>query len=71
MENIVPIGDYEPRWFMTYRHPQLLPIHFGMFPLADTGYEQPLMDLRQAMGDHLVEEGVILPLMAGESWDVP
>lgn len=51
--------------------PQLLPIHFGMFPLADTGYEQPLTDLRQAMGYHLVEEGVILPLMAGESWDVP
>ena len=51
--------------------PQLLPIHYGMFPLADTGYEQPLKDLRQAMAAHLVEEGIILPLMAGASWYAP
>jgi len=83
---IVPIGDYDPRWFMAYGHmnpeesvltyedlgrPQLLPIHYGMFPLADTGYEQPLVDLREQMVAHLVEEGKIVPLKAGESWDVP
>jgi L-ascorbate metabolism protein UlaG (beta-lactamase superfamily) len=83
---ILPIGAYEPRWFMAYGHmnpeeglltfedlggPQFLPIHYSMFQLTDTGYEQPLKDLRQAMTAHFVEEGVIVPLMAGESWDVP
>ena len=83
---ILPIGDYDPRWFMAYGHmnpeesvlayedlgrPQILPIHYGMFPLADTGYDQPLQDLRRAMDAHLVEEGRIRPLMAGESWVVP
>jgi hypothetical protein len=41
------------------------------FQLADTGYEQPLKDLREAMIAHRVEEGKIIPLMAGESWLVP
>jgi L-ascorbate metabolism protein UlaG (beta-lactamase superfamily) len=83
---ILPIGDYDPRWFMAYGHmnpkesllafedlgrPRFLPIHYRMFPLADTGYAQPLRDLRQAMEAHAVEEGKIVPLMAGESWFVP
>ncbi|NOR26754.1 MAG: hypothetical protein GQ542_20660 [Desulforhopalus sp.] len=83
---IVPIGAYDPQWFMAYGHmnpeeclltfedlgrPQLLPIHYGMFPLADTGYEQPLKDLRKAMAAHVVEEGIIVPLTAGAGWYVP
>ncbi len=83
---ILPIGAYDPRWFMAYGHmnpkesvqayedlgrPYFLPIHYQMFPLADTGYEQPLKDLRQAMDAHRVEEGKIFPLMAGESCFVP
>ena len=83
---IVPIGAYDPRWFMAYGHmnpeesvlafedlgrPHFLPIHYQMFPLADTGYEQPLKDLRQSMGVRLIEEGRIVPLVAGESWLVP
>lgn len=83
---IIPIGDYDPRWFMAYGHmnpeesvltyedlgrPQLLPIHYGMFPLADTGYEKPLVDLREKMVAHLVEEGKIVPLSVGESRFVP
>ena len=83
---ILPIGAYEPRWFMEYGHmnpeecilafedlgrPQLLPIHHRMLPLTDTGYEQPLQDLRQAMINHRVEEGKIVPLLPGESWFVP
>lgn len=83
---ILPIGDYDPRWFMAYGHmnpkesllafedlgrPHFLPMHYQMFPLADTGYAQPLQDLRQAMDAHSVEEGRIVPLIAGESWFVP
>ncbi len=83
---IVPIGAYEPRWFMSYGHmnpeesvqtfedlgrPYLLPTHYQIFPLTDTGYQQPLSDLRQAMGARGVEKGRIVPLMAGESWFVP
>ena len=83
---ILPIGDYDPRWFMAYGHmnpeecllafedlgrPYLLPIHYRMFPLADTGYEQPTEDLFRAMDKQGVEEGRIVPLMAGEKWLVP
>jgi len=83
---ILPIGDYDPRWFMAYGHmnpeesllafedlgrPMVLPIHYKTFPLADTGYDQPLAALRQAMVNYRDAAGRIVPLSAGESWDVP
>ena len=83
---ILPIDAYEPRWFMAYAHmnpeeavrawedlgrPATLPVHFGMFQLADTGYDQPLRDLAAAMAKAGVEPGRIRPLQPGESWLVP
>ncbi len=83
---ILPIGAYDPRWFMAYQHmnpeesirafmdlgsPPFLPIHYRMFPMADTGYGQPLQDLRQAMQLHQVDEDKVMVLMAGESRFVP
>lgn len=79
----LPIGSYDPRWFMTYGHmnpeeavlawtelgrPPMLPIHYGTFQLADTGYEAPLRDLRAAKEAAGVVEGSIRPLKAGEHW---
>lgn len=79
----LPIGDYDPRWFMAYNHmnpeeairawndlgmPPMLPIHYRTFQLADTGYEVPLHDLKTAMQAAAVPEDRIRPLMAGEHW---
>lgn len=56
---LIPIGAYEPRWFMgpvhctpaeaiqihrDVRSRQSLAMHFGCFPLADDGYQQPIDD---------------------------
>ena len=80
---VLPIGSYEPRWFMAGNHmnpaetvrawhdlgrPPVLPTHYAMFQLADTGYETPLCDLRAAMQAAAVPEGRIRPLRAGEHW---
>jgi L-ascorbate metabolism protein UlaG (beta-lactamase superfamily) len=80
---VLPIGSYEPRWFMQYQHmnpeeavrawtdlgrPPMLPTHYGMFQLADTGYEVPLRDLAVAMQAAKVPENRIRPLMAGQHW---
>lgn len=60
---LLPIGAYEPRWFMqdahmnpeeaVKAHLDLAPkysigMHFGTFPLTDEGIDQPLIDLEKA-----------------------
>jgi len=80
---ILPIGSYDPRWFMSYGHmnpeeairawddlgqPRMLPTHHRAFQLADTGYDVPLRDLNLAMRAAVVPEGRIRPLAAGEHW---
>lgn len=72
---IIPIGAYIPRWFMSPVHVDpaqavqihhdvgatlSIGMHFGTFPLADDGKEQPLNDLEIALdGEHFIvlEEG--------------
>ncbi len=80
---ILPIGSYDPRWFMAYAHmnpeeavrayhdlggPPVLPTHYGVFQLADTGYGTPLVDLRAAMAAAGVKDGRIRPLRPGGHW---
>jgi len=80
---ILPIGAYEPRWFMADNHmspeeaikawrdlgqPPMLPTHYAMFQMADDGYQAPLRDLRAAMRADAVAEGRIRPLATGEHW---
>lgn len=79
----LPIGSYDPRWFMAYNHmnpeeavrawtdlggPPMLPIHYGTFQLADTGYAVPLRDLAKAMMTAEGAKDSIRPLMAGQHW---
>lgn len=67
---IIPIGAYIPRWFMSPVHVDpaqavqihsdvgaelSIGMHFGTFPLADDGKEQPLNDLEIALnGENFV-----------------
>jgi L-ascorbate metabolism protein UlaG (beta-lactamase superfamily) len=61
--SLLPIGAYEPRWFMRAVHTnpeeaaqahldlgskQSIAIHFGTFQLTNEAMEQPLLDLAQA-----------------------
>ncbi len=60
---ILPIGAYEPRWFMRDQHmdpaeairaladcgaEQALAHHFGTFPMADESFDAPARDLAEA-----------------------
>lgn len=80
---LLPIGDYDPRWFMAYGHmnpqealeawkilgrPFMLPTHYQTFQLADTGYGKPLKDLNVAMEREKAAAGRVRPLTAGEHW---
>ncbi len=61
---LIPIGAYKPTWFMSPIHcspaeavqihydvkaSQSIATHFGTFPLADDGEEEPLIDLTVAL----------------------
>jgi len=79
----LPIGAYEPRWFMKSAHMnpaeaveahQLLNakvsigIHFGTFAnLTDEGIEQPLKDLAEALVKAEVDPGRFVTLRFGET----
>lgn len=82
---ILPIGAYEPRWFMEYSHmnpdeavqahvdlgsPATLASHFGTFRLTSEGRDAPLEALHQARIRHGVTSGAFRALSAGEAWDV-
>ena len=61
---LLPIGAFRPRWFMrpihmspaeavqahlTLRAGVTVPMHYGTFPLADDGEDEPLEALRRAL----------------------
>ncbi|MGM0558663.1 MAG: MBL fold metallo-hydrolase [Myxococcota bacterium] len=78
---ILPIGAYQPRWFMSPVHidpaeavraHELLGarrsfgIHWGTFPMADDGVLDPVRDLGDALGDRPdIEDGEFLLLEEG------
>ena len=83
---ILPIGDSNPSWFMAYGHmspaemvqafedlggPFIVPMHYHTFPLADTGYDQPLVELKTALDGKQVAEERCRPLAIGASLMLP
>lgn len=78
---LLPIGAYQPQWFMSPVHMNpreavaahrtleakaSLAIHFGTFSLADDAQEEPLVDLAQAKGEAAVSDREFWVLEPGE-----
>ena len=83
---LLPIGAYEPRWFMEAQHQNpheavqgmLLSRtafaaghHWGTFPLTNEPIEEPRDHLHAALDAHGVARDRFRPLHPGEAWEVP
>lgn len=83
---LLPIGAYEPRWFMAPQHmnpaeavaafelleaEHALGIHFGTFQLTDEGHDAPVLALGEALDAASVPRLRFRALHNGAAWDVP
>ena len=83
---LLPIGAYEPRWFMRYQHmnPEdavratldlrarhMVAIHWGTFDLTDEPLDQPPRDLARAIDAAGEDPERFRVLAIGETWHVP
>ncbi|MBA3604111.1 MAG: MBL fold metallo-hydrolase [Parachlamydiaceae bacterium] len=83
---MLPIGAYEPRWFMNYAHmnpeeavrahydlggPYTMGIHFGTFRLSNEEYGDPTRDLELVKQKHQMKNERFRALKIGEIWEVP
>jgi len=81
----LPIGAYEPRWFMRDHHmnpddavqahrtleaQRSMAIHFGTFRLTDEGQFAPPADLAKALAKHGVDPSTFGVPVPGEQWSV-
>jgi L-ascorbate metabolism protein UlaG (beta-lactamase superfamily) len=79
----LPIGAYEPRWFMEPQHmnpadavraleilgaQQALGHHWGTFRLTNEGIEEPLQDLAAALASAVIPPERFRALRPGEAW---
>lgn len=82
----IPIGAYEPRWFMRPHHVnpeeavqahldvrsrRSVAIHWGTFVLTDEPLDEPPQRLREARRDHGLPEDAFVVLRHGETITVP
>lgn len=80
--SFLPIGAFEPRWFMKEAHmspeeaisahlilgsKQSLPIHFGTFPLSDESIHEPVEQLLKGLQKHHISEAEFPILQPGQS----
>lgn len=78
----LPVGAYEPRWFMAAQHvnpheavrlhqalggPLSIGIHWGTFQLTDEAYEAPIEDLRAALREAGIAETRFRMLVPGQA----
>ena len=80
---LLPIGAYEPRWFMKIAHlnpqdavtahmdlntPKSMGLHFGTFQLTYESINQPVIDLKRALKDKQVPESDFIVPEFGETF---
>lgn len=80
---LLPVGAYEPRWFMKKQHvnpreavqifqdvgaKRALGIHWGTFELTDEALDQPHLDLTRALQVTGLSAQQFRMLVQGESW---
>jgi len=83
---MLPIGAYEPRWFMRFQHinPEeavaalealrarhLVAMHWGTFVLTDEPLDEPPRALRRAAAERAIEAERLVVLAVGERWRLP
>jgi L-ascorbate metabolism protein UlaG (beta-lactamase superfamily) len=79
--SLLPMGAYEPRWFMKDAHmnpmeaaqahldlksQRTLGVHWGLFPLTDEGIDDPVRDLAEARNQLKIPEDQFFVLEAGQ-----
>lgn len=84
--SILPIGAYDPRWFMKDQHQNPFEAvegfklsksqyaaghHFGTFKLTNEPIHEPPEHLKQALEQADIEEHRFRPMRPGEVWDIP
>ena len=82
----IPVGAYEPRWFMAAQHtnpleavrihqaigsPLSLGIHWGTFQLTDEAYEAPIQDLKAALHNQGIPLERFRLFLPGQSLRLP
>ncbi|HEV8051616.1 MAG TPA: MBL fold metallo-hydrolase [Parachlamydiaceae bacterium] len=83
---MLPLGAYEPRWFMKYFHmnpeeavfahkdlgqPYTMAMHYETFRLTDEGFKDPSRQLSEALVEHNVSIERFRALQIGEAWMIP
>lgn len=83
---ILPIGAYEPRWFMEAQHQDpdeavqgmllcnaahAAGCHWGTFQLTNEPVDEPRDRLFQALDGRRISRDRFRPLLPGEVWDIP
>jgi L-ascorbate metabolism protein UlaG (beta-lactamase superfamily) len=80
--SLLPIGAYEPRWFMQEAHMNpddavmahldlesslSLGIHFGTFRLTDEAIDDPILHLEESLARRALSRDQFLPLENGQT----
>ena len=81
--SLIPIGAYEPRWFMKYYHmnpkeavkahldlksKKSIGMHFGTFQLTNEAIDDPIKDLKKARDEYDINKDSFFTLKEGDNY---